>query len=230
MNALKHHFTSQPFVFSTAVAAFIHSASILFFVFGGRPLDVLALPDMSPLRFIMAIVEFLYGIIPAVLIAASLDIGQINTSARIKAAHENGSHPLPLYLTFFVMAASTYYLQWLYLSIHAPFIELARGVQFGASFANTVQDLAVWLVPALLPAGTLLYTFSADDHKTPKNEASAISQPENALIIVENEISPLPVVVSLDEDTQEFTPVQTDFLEIPKRRGRPSKKQDSKAV
>jgi hypothetical protein len=44
---------------------------------------------------------------------------------------------------------------------HMPALELAPGVRATwAGFATVMRDAAVWVIPALLPLSTLLYTFS----------------------------------------------------------------------
>jgi hypothetical protein len=96
-------------------------------------------------------------LIPALLIAFALDVGQIVTSWEIR------EHGLSLGrgVTFFVFAGATYYLQWLYIAHHMPALEIAAGVSATAKgTAISMRDAALWIVPALLPLSTLLYTFS----------------------------------------------------------------------
>lgn len=99
-------------------------------------------------------------IVPAFLIAFSLDVGQIVTSAEIRAGKRNPAK----YATFAVFSIATYYLQWLYIAHHMPALSLAEGVR--SEWLGSVQllrDLAIWFIPALLPASTLLYTFSTEE-------------------------------------------------------------------
>jgi hypothetical protein len=144
MKLLKH-ITGQPFVFTTGLAALIHSTWSLGTLFAGSEPS----PQFSPAWFAW--------VIPALLIAFSLDVGQIVTSAEIRA----GQRQRTKYLTFLVFAAATYYLQWLYISHHMPVVELAPGVRASwAEAASWLRDSAIWFIPALLPMSTTLYTFS----------------------------------------------------------------------
>lgn len=160
MNVLKH-FVGQPFVFATGLAALVHSTWSLGTLFAGnQPQDALALVGW---------------LVPALLIAFALDIGQIATSSEIRAYGLTWRRGV----TFVVFAAATYYLQWLYAAHHMPALELAAGVR--ASWEDTatvLRDAAVWIIPALLPLSTLLYTFSGEgQHRT--------TAPAAPLVVVE---------------------------------------------
>jgi hypothetical protein len=99
--------------------------------------------------------------VPAFLIATSLDVGQVVTSHEIRKGKRNWWR----YVTFGVFSIATYYLQWTYMSYHMPLLTLSAGVRPDTlAFAQGVRDAAIWLVPALLPMATLLYTFSQADH------------------------------------------------------------------
>ena len=146
MKLLKHMF-KQPFVFATGLAALIHSTWALGTLFSGE----------QPVGW-----HLVGWLIPALLIAFALDVGQIVTSTEIR---EHGL-TLPRGLTFLVFALATYYLQWLYIAHHMPALELAPGISATArSTAIYMRDAALWVIPALLPLSTLLYTFSADKER-----------------------------------------------------------------
>src|SRR5690349_1977436 len=101
MKLLKH-VLGQPFIFATGLAALIHSTwSLGTFFSGPQPSE--------PIQLLM-------WITPALLIAFSLDVGQIVTSAEIRAGHRSRAK----YLTFGVFAAATYFLQFAYISAHMP--------------------------------------------------------------------------------------------------------------
>ena len=142
-NRIPKHLINQPFVLATGVAALIHSTWSLGTLFSGtEPAFGLA---------------WLAWLIPAFLIAFSLDVGQIVTSAEIRSGERNRAK----YLTFFTFAAGTYYLQWLYISSHMPAVDLAPGVrETWANAAAFLRDSAVWIIPGLLPLSTMLYTMS----------------------------------------------------------------------
>lgn len=150
------HAIEQPFVFTVGLAALIHSTWTLGTLFAGNA------PVITDAYSALA---WLAWVIPALLIAFALDVGQIVTSAEIRESGFN----LFKYITFFVFAAGTYYLQWLYMAHHMPALELSAGVTANRAFALGLRDAAVWVVPALLPISTLLYTFS---HKVQIQAAS----------------------------------------------------------
>lgn len=146
MNLYKH-VVEQPFVMATGVAALVHSTWSLGTLFSGKQPTA----DIS--------IEFIGWLAPAFLIAFALDVGQIATSAEIRA----GNRTRAKYATFAVFAVATYYLQWLYIAHHMPALELAGGVRGEWSgLATLVRDAAVWIIPAFLPLSTLMYTFSSD--------------------------------------------------------------------
>ena len=154
MNILRH-IASQPFVFTTGLAALAHSTWALATLFAGE----------EPVQFTVAWFAWL---IPALLIAFALDVGQIVTSAEIRA----GQKRMVKYVTFAVFALATYFLQWLYMVHHVPLLELSEGVRSEWAFAVTLlRDCSIWVIPALLPLSTLLYTFSTEhtqvEHPTP---------------------------------------------------------------
>lgn len=152
------HIASQPFVFTTGLAALAHSTWALATLFAGE----------EPIQFTVAWFAWL---IPALLIAFALDVGQIVTSAEIRA----GQKRTVKYVTFAVFALATYFLQWLYMVHHVPALELSDGVRSEWSFAVTlIRDCSIWVIPALLPLSTLLYTFSTE-HPTIAHETHTIA-------------------------------------------------------
>ena len=146
-NQLKHAL-AQPFIFATGLSAGIHSAWSLGTMFSGE----MPQPEFSG--------RFIFWIVPAVLIAFAIDIGQIATSAEIRA----GQRSRAKYGTFIVLALATYYLQFIYIVHHMPALEIADGVALFPGAAELVRNAAVWLIPALLPISTILYTSGTDDH------------------------------------------------------------------
>jgi hypothetical protein len=139
------HLSTQPFIVATGIAALLHSTWALAIYFSGKlPTNANAL-------------EVFGYYIPAFLIAFSLDVGQIVTSIEIR----EGQRSRAKYLTFATFALATFFLQFLYISAHVPTVEQGAGVR--AAWADGIQflrDLAVFVLPALLPLSTLLYTFS----------------------------------------------------------------------
>jgi len=153
------HIWEQPFIFTTGLAALFHSCwSIATLFTGPEP------PQGTQAWFAW--------VLPGFLIAFSLDVGQIVTSAEIR----QGSRSWQKYTTFAVFAIATYYLQWLYAAHHMPLLELAPGVT-DIPLVTGLRDLALWFLPALLPLSTLLYTFSHDTQTTMQTHPEAESRP-----------------------------------------------------
>ena len=150
MNMISHAI-KQPFVFATGLAALSHSTWALATLFAGK----------EPEQFTFAWFSWLA---PALLIAFALDVGQIVTSAEIRA----GQRTITKYFTFGIFAIATYFLQWLYIIHHIPALELSQGVRGEwHSVVLLLRDCAIWIIPALLPLSTLLYTFSSQADETP---------------------------------------------------------------
>ena len=145
MRAFFRHLIEQPFVMATGLAALAHSTWSLATLFAGQ----------EPQQFTVAWWSWL---LPALLIAFALDVGQIVTSSEIRA----GQRTFTKFFTFGVFAIATYFLQWLYIIHHVPALELSQGVR--AEWHGVVlllRDCAIWIIPALLPLSTLLYTLKS---------------------------------------------------------------------
>ena len=145
MKKLNFH-TSLLFIAAAGLAAFVHSTwSLATFFTGSEPDKAL---DGG---------TWLLWLIPAALIAFAIDVGQVNTAQEIS----NGQHTWKKYITFGIFAAATYYLQWLYIVHHMPKIALAPGLDPTAlPTIQAIRNAAIWILPALLPLSTLLYTLS----------------------------------------------------------------------
>lgn len=173
---IMRHATEQPFILATGLAALIHSTWSLGTLFAGEaPTDVWS-------------VAFAYWIVPAFLIAFAMDVGQISTSAQIREHGMTFSRGI----TFVVFALATYYLQWLYIAHHMPALALAEGVsEFHRPLTLFLRDMGMWIIPALLPLSTLLYTFSGD-HKAGQLSATVTSDHDT--------VADVPTVNKLTED------------------------------
>jgi hypothetical protein len=149
MRSSLRHIISQPFVVATGFAALVHSTWSLATLFAGH----------EPEQFSAAWIAW---VIPALLIALSLDLGQVVTAAEIRSGQRNRAK----LATFGVFAVFTYGLQWYHLAHHAPLLLLADGVRRDwLPVAQFISDAMLWFVPALLPLSTLLYTFSSVSHE-----------------------------------------------------------------
>lgn len=150
MKALQHIW-QQPFIFATGIAALIHSTWALGTLFSGYA------PVVDWTSW-----DWYEWFVPALLIAFALDVGQISTSSQIRDEGLTFARGF----TFLIFAIATYYLQWLYMAVHMPLLEVSEGVTGGhAVFATELRNIAIWLIPALLPISTVSYTFSGSDHK-----------------------------------------------------------------
>lgn len=152
------HLKEQPFVSATAVSALIHSTWSLGVLFAGHPPAF----EMSPVYFL----RLAYWLIPALLIAIALDVGQVSTATSIRRKPTGAK-----YLTFGVFAIATYYLQWSYMLYHMPDLSPSTGISASQVWLiEPLRNLALWIIPSLLPLSTTLYTLSSDgegDHDTP---------------------------------------------------------------
>lgn len=142
---------SEPFVLATGIAALLHSTWSLAMMFSG------AIPNAQtqPLQWVGTM-------LPAFLLAFSIDVGQIMTSRDIRRGMRNAGK----ILTFVALALATYYLQWMFMIAHVP--ELALGTGVSAKARDTVlalRDASIWIIPALLPIATTLYTISNADKR-----------------------------------------------------------------
>lgn len=161
------------FIATTGTAALIHSTwSLATFFNGAEPQS----PSWA----------WVFWVTPALLLAISIDVGQIATSAQIA----RGERTRAKYATFAFLAIATYFLQWLYLAHHLPLISLGDGVNPNViPFAIGVRDIALWLLPALLPMSTLLYTFSYGKVAKPRSPAMTIKQTMQTEVRVERPIT-----------------------------------------
>lgn len=164
-----HHIRHQPFVFTVGLAALVHSTWSLGTAFSGNAPDIHTFSDFM---------TWVAWVLPAFLIAFSFDVGQIVTSAEIRDGEKNWTK----YATFVILAGATYYLQWLYMAHHIPLMELGKGVRSEwAGTARLLSDAAIWIVPALLPMSTLLYTFSHTNE--PSKVGIEVTTPTDVVIV-----------------------------------------------
>lgn len=119
------------------------------------------------------------------LIGLTIDVGQIAISIQIARGERNWQR----FSAFGFLAALTFYLQWYYASAHVPITQLGAGMNAEAvPFAIGLRDLGVWLVPALLPITTLIYTFGYPERKRTRATAT-ITQTKTTVKIEQPEVS-----------------------------------------
>lgn len=160
------HLAEQPFIAATGVAALVHSTWALGTLFSGESPTITQPTD---------VLSYLAWAIPAFLIAFSLDVGQIVTSSEIR----DGQRTTAKFATFAVFAIATYYLQWLYIAHHMPVLQMSQAIpQYMQWLAGGLRDLALYIIPALLPLSTLLYTFSHAHSDAPQHAAATLAVPD----------------------------------------------------
>ncbi len=204
MKSLKH-VSEQPFIAATGLAALVHSTWSLAVLFSGHP------PAWDPTS-IVSWAQWVYWLVPALLIAFALDVGQIATSSEIRS----GQRTTAKYTTFLVFAFATYYLQWLYIAHHMPSLELGPGVYADGLAGRVVlltRNAAIWFIPALLPLSTTMYTLSGDGADDQPNatydQLPEVELPELTEGLPEQETEPEPdTVTAVCEDcgwTKDYT-------------------------
>lgn len=153
--------TENPFIFATAIAAFIHSAWSLSILFEG------AEPNFG--------FNWLLWLVPGFLVAVSIDVGQVYTASEIRSGSRNRTR----LATFAMICIFTYFLQWFYLSHHMIKLPLGEGVPMGwREGIQLISDtVSLWGAPAALPLLTLFYTF-ASQRKTPANREKSATATE----------------------------------------------------
>lgn len=193
------HMLENPFVSGAGISALVHSTWSLGTLFSGEQ-PAFIIDD------IWSYFANIYWLVPALLIAFAMDIGQIETSRKIR--HEGLTWQRGL--TFFVFALATYYLQFLYIAHHMPALEIQAGVsEFHRIAVTELRNFSIWLLPALLPLATLLYTLSDDKHAK-KETVQAIKHDESTQ---EHEIA--IVTVEPESEFMEFMPVEDYSIDCP---------------
>jgi len=156
---LFRHIAEMPFVSAVAVGALIHSSWSLSTYFTGH----------EPPQFTW---QWLAWIVPGALIGFAIDIGIVSVAFELK----HGARQRSKFAAFFVLSATMYLLQTLYLLAHTPFVPLAEGVSVNwTPIATAIRDAAIWLVPLMLPGACLLYTFSAGGSTATKAAPSPVA-------------------------------------------------------
>lgn len=155
MNRLGHIISTHIFIFATSLAMLVHSTWTFGTLFSGKQ----PLIDGSLEQWI----SYLLWVTPALLVALAIDIGQIQTSVKLSNATIR-SQKVTLGITFVTLALAGYYLQWFHLAHHIPALDFGSGLSLEMqSSLKGVKDIAIFVVPALLPLSTILYTLSSGD-------------------------------------------------------------------
>jgi len=153
MKTLSHIISTHIFIFATSLAMLVHSTWTFGTLFSGKQPII----DGSLNQWI----SYMLWVTPALLVALAIDIGQIQTSVKLSNALVK-SQKVTLGITFVTLALAGYYLQWFHLAHHIPALDFGTGLspEMQESLKG-VKDIAIFIVPALLPLSTILYTLSS---------------------------------------------------------------------
>jgi len=170
MNKLSHIISNHIFIFATSLAMLVHSTWTFGTLFSGT--QPIVYPNQPS-----TIVAYLFWVTPALLVALAIDVGQIQTSVKLSKAN-HWKQRIPLGITFITLAMAGYYLQWYHLAHHIPALEFGAGLteDVKASLGG-LKDIAIFVIPALLPLSTILYTMSSSHDETVTHEPSQDSKP-----------------------------------------------------
>lgn len=152
---LSHIISTHIFIFATSLAMLVHSTWTFGTLFSGKQPTVYP-SDPS------TIVAYIFWVTPALLVALAIDVGQIQTSVKLSNA-KGAKQKIALGTTFIILALAGYYLQWFHLAHHIPALEFGAGLTLDMKTnLEGLKALAIFVVPALLPLSTVLYTLSSD--------------------------------------------------------------------
>lgn len=203
MTTLIKLITHHGFIFATSIAMFVHSTWTFNTLFAGEQ-PVL---DGS----LAAWVPYLLWVTPGALIAAAIDIGQVQTSSKLMRA-SGWTRRIALSVTFVVLAIAGYYLQWFHLVHHMPALSFGEGLAPATQDAvRTARDAAIYIIPALLPISTILYTMSEiGEHSEPVTPTVPMIQVETPMIRERvgdelSETAELPERLPIEDITENYT-------------------------
>lgn len=147
MNIWKH-FKEQPFIVLVAFAALPHTAwSVGTYTAGVQP-------NVTDWHTLIPALAWLF---PPLAFAIAMDIGQVVTAGEIRA----GNRSKWLVATFYALAAFSYITQLLHAMHHFPSLAIGAGAApFVTNVGSFVSQAAIFVLPALLPAATVLYAMA----------------------------------------------------------------------
>jgi len=187
----------EVFILATGIAALIHSTWSLGTIFSGPQ------PAVEDIESMIEVVHFIGWLLPSLLIAIALDVGQIATSHQIR------THGMNVWrvITFLVFSVATFYLQWLYMMHHIPLITIGEGVsETYMKHAVWLRDFGLFLVPALLPLATILYTLSGDSEQ-PEQQPEPLTMSVSEVPVNEPITLPEYTINLLEAEHPRFTAV-----------------------
>ncbi len=207
---------AQPFVTATGTAAFIHSCWTLSTMFNG----------IEPAQFSW---QWLAWVVPGALIAFAIDLGQIVTSAELRS----GERTKAKYGTFATFAVFTYLLQFVYMIQHVPTLDVSMGVRAEwQPLATLIRDACIFLIPALLPIGTVMYTFSYGKPKKLPNANKppigdkplpTVARNESMSLVAVARSNGTELTVGVTNQPNQVDRALTLYVQHPELRDRPSR-------
>jgi len=199
MERLSHIISTHIFIFATSIAMLVHSTWTFGTLFSGQQPTVY-INDPS------TILAYVFWVTPALLVALAIDVGQIQTSVKLSKS-KTRRQQVTLGITFVTLALAGYYLQWFHLAHHIPALEFGAGLT--ADMRNSLEgfkSLAIFIIPALLPLSTILYTLSntSDDVTANMTQTVNVNYPS---LPIQNAVTPAIEKTTDEEDTQEVKTV-----------------------
>lgn len=189
------HFKEQPFVVFVALAALPHSMWTIGTYMSGDFPRFAAWSDLPAV---------LWWLVPALSLAIAFDVGMVVTAGEIRG----GNKSRWLVFTFYALSFASYVLQFLYVLPHAPHVPVGTGAQpFVINVGTFIQQVCIFLLPAFLPAATILYTMAS--HETANVRSDIKIEPLSSPNFNETAISGVPI------PEIENTGQKQAFLEFP---------------
>lgn len=196
---LSHIISTHIFIFATSLAMLVHSTWTFGTLFSGKQPEI----DGSLENWI----AYFLWVTPALLVALAIDVGQIQTSVKLSKARGN-RQKITLGITFITLALAGYYLQWFHLAHHIPALEFGAGLSPDMQGTlKGLKDIAIFIVPALLPLSTILYTLSND---SPPEVVEPLPPKQGDISVT------LPLIEQprMDDDTEPYDVVASQPAEI----------------
>lgn len=157
------HFKEQPFIVLVAFAALPHTVWTIGTYTAGLQPD--AFGEWSNL------IRAVAWLLPPLMFGIAFDIGQVVTAGEIR----NGNQSQWLIRTFYALAVFSYISQLLYAMHHYPKMGIGEGAApIVTTVGSIISQIAVFVLPALLPVAQVLYTMAYHRPGAPDTESRAI--------------------------------------------------------
>lgn len=183
------HGLSQPFLLAVSLAALAHSSWSFSTLFTGLEPQ----PQFSGAWFAW--------LAPGVLLAFSVDIGLLSLANQIRG----GSRGKSKLAAFGVLCLAMMFLQFLYISHHAPEVTLGAGVRADwIPLVALIRDASIWILPALLPVALALFAFSEAGYTPNQNitvpSTAIVAAPSRQVELISIDELPAPQKIEIECD------------------------------